>query len=441
MLGIVAEGAALFQIGSDQFHTKHRALRDLLAEMLRELPPGSSLPTERELSERYTVSRGTVRHALAQLEAEQRIFRRQGRGTFVAGPKMDQLLELTSHTEDTLSRGMEPSSRLIGVARARATPDVASMLALSEGDEVLCVERARLADKEPVALEVLYLDARRFDGVAAVLGESQSFYELLRSRYRVELSWAEETIEAVVAPDREASLLGMPAGVPLLLLCRQSFDPIGRPVEFVRSYYRADRFRFRTRLARPGAIAGAALPPGARLRLGTPDDAAGLAKVFVAAWRAGYVGIVAQEVLDGLDEADVADWLGRLTAGGGPTTWVVERPPGGVVGFSRHGEDPADSRRGHIYSLYVAPWASGQGIAKALLDHDLRLLSERGLDTVTLWVFEANKAARSLYGGFDFVPDGARRVEPEYGAQEIRMRRSGQYTGSQHTGSQHTGGA
>jgi ribosomal protein S18 acetylase RimI-like enzyme len=67
--------------------------------------------------------------------------------------------------------------------------------------------------------------------------------------------------------------------------------------------------------------------------------------------------------------------------------------------------------------------------AKALLDHDLRLLSERGLATVTLWVFEENKPARRLYESFGFKPDGARRVEPEYGAQEIRMRRSGQYTG------------
>ena len=72
----------------------------------------------------------------------------------------------------------------------------------------------------------------------------------------------------------------------------------------------------------------------------------------------------------------------------------------------------------------MAPHARGHGIAKALLDHDLQLLSERGLGTVTLWVFEQNQVARNLYASFDFVPDGARRVEPQYGAQEIRMRRT-----------------
>jgi GntR family transcriptional regulator len=402
---------------------KHRAVRDALVDLIRELPAGAGMPTERELSERFGVSRGTVRQALDRLEAEQRIHRHQGKGTFVAKPKMDHMLELTSHTEYIRARGMEPASRLISVTRIAAEAEVATALALGEGDEVLQIERVRLADGDPLAVEVLYLEAKRFDGVAAMLGESQSLYELLRARYGVELSWAEETIEAVVAPEREASLLGIAAGGPLLLLCRLSFDPIGRPVEFVHALYRADRFRFRTRLHLPATTATVALPPHTRLRLGTMSDAPGLAAVFVAAWRAGYPGIVDQPVLDALDEADIADWLRNLMSSNGPTTWLVESPEGDILAFSRHGEDPLDSRRGHIYSLYVSPAVGGRGIGKAMLDHDLRLLSERGLGTVTLWSFEGNQVARNLYASFGFAPDGARRVEPEYGAQEIRLRR------------------
>ena len=296
---------------------------------------------------------------------------------------------------------------------------------MQEGDEVLQIERVRLADDEPLGVELLYLDAKRFDGIVAVLGESQSVYQLLRAGYGVELAWAEETIEAVVAPEREADLLGIPAGAPVLLRCRQSFDSNGIPVEFVRSVYRADRFRFRTRLQPVVTTPAAPLPPGTRLRLATPADAPGLARVFVSAWRAGYVGIVAPAVLDSLDEEDIADWLGTLTASNGPTTWLAESAAGEILAFSRHGEDPVDSRRGHIFSLYVAPEASGRGLAKALLEHDLGLLAERGLRTVTLWVFEENRAARNLYASFGFVPDGGRRVEPEYGAQEVRLRRDG----------------
>jgi GntR family transcriptional regulator len=402
---------------------KHQAVRDALVALIRELPPGSGMPTERELCERFGVSRGTVRQALDRLEAEQRIHRYQGKGTFVAQPKMDHLLELTGHSEHIRARGMEPASRLIAVTRVAAESDVAGMLGLAEGDEILQIERVRLADGEPLAVEVLYLDARRFDGVAALLGESQSLYELLRARYGVELTWAEETIEAIVAPEREASLLGIAGGGPVLLLCRQSFDPIGRPVEFVRSLYRADRFRFRTRIQPPAATAAAPLPSHTRLRLATAADAPGLAAVFVSSWRASYPGIVDQAVLDALDTDDIADWLGTLTSSKPMTTWLVESAEGHILAFSRHGEDPLDSRRGHIYSLYVAPAMSGQGIGKALLDHDLQLLAERGLGTVTLWVFEQNQAARNLYAAFGFAPDGARRVEPQYGAQEIRLRR------------------
>jgi ribosomal protein S18 acetylase RimI-like enzyme len=178
---------------------------------------------------------------------------------------------------------------------------------------------------------------------------------------------------------------------------------------------RAQRFGARGKLAK--------LTPSC-LRLATAGDAEGLAAVFVSAWRAGYKGIVEQPVLDALDEAQIADWLRTLTASNGPTTWLVESAEGEVLAFSRHGEDPLDSRRGHIYSLYVTPAMSGLGIGKALVSHVLRLLAGRGLSTVTLWVFEQNLAARKLYASFGFVPDGARRVEPEYGAQEIRLRRT-----------------
>ncbi len=430
--GVATEGGPgelLDKQSNETGQPKYRLLRDALIGLIRELPPGSAVPTERELCERFGVSRGTVRQALDRLAAEQRIHRHQGKGTFVAKAKIDQVLELTSYTEFARARGMEPASRLIGVTRAPADSDVAAMIGLQEGDEVLQIERVRLADDEPLGVELLFLDAKRFDGIVAVLGESQSLYQLLRAGYGVELAWAEETIEAVVAPEREASLLGLHAGAPVLLRCRQSFDSGGLPVEFVRSVYRADRFRFRTRLQPVPAVPAAPLPPGTRLRLATTADAPGLARVFVAAWRAGYVGIVEPSVLDSLDEEDIADWLGTLTSSNGPTTWLAESAAGEIVAFSRHGEDPVDSRRGHIYSLYVAPEATGRGLAKALIEHDLGLLAERGLRTVTLWVFEENRAARNLYASFGFLPDGGRRVEPEYGAQEIRLRRAEEYKG------------
>ncbi|MHB1597842.1 MAG: GNAT family N-acetyltransferase [Acidimicrobiales bacterium] len=406
---------------------KYRQVRDTLAEMIRDLPIGSALPTERELCISYSVSRSTVRQALQQLEAEQRIYRRQGKGTFVARAKIEQPLELTSHTEGMRARGIMPSSKLIDVRRVAAGADVAAMLSIAPDDEVLRIERLRLADGEPIAIELLHLDAARFDGISAALHETVSLYQLLYSDYGVELAWAEETIEAVVAGAREVELLGTWPGAPLLLLSRRSLDTSGAPTEYVRSLYRGDRFRFRTHIERPQSDGKAAVvgTSPVTLRPARLEDSTALARVFVDAWRSSYRSVIDDEVLDALDETEIADWLRELVAASHPTTLVAESG-GDILGFTRYGDDPEDPRNGHVYALYVAPGAAGRGIGRRLLREAIDAIDaadSRGRRTVTLWVFAANHRARGLYASLGFSPDGAHRVEPRYGADEIRMLR------------------
>jgi ribosomal protein S18 acetylase RimI-like enzyme len=102
---------------------------------------------------------------------------------------------------------------------------------------------------------------------------------------------------------------------------------------------------------------------------------------------------------------------------------VAEADDGQVLGFCRLGEDPDNAGCGHIFSLYVAPSASRRGLGHRLLAGALGDLERRLPGDVTLWVFEENAPARGLYSGFGFSPDGRRRVDPEYGAEEIRLRR------------------
>ncbi len=159
-----------------------------------------------------------------------------------------------------------------------------------------------------------------------------------------------------------------------------------------------------------------------RVRTGLAQDAAGLATVFVSAWRHAYHGVVSEDRLDGLDENEIASWLETLIGEGSSTMTVAESEDHELLGFCRHGQDPDDARMGHVFSLYVRPSSSGRGLGRRLLAHALEELALGQLVPVTIWVFEKNAPARRLYADFGFVPDGARRVEPEYGAEEIRLR-------------------
>ena len=95
----------------------------------------------------------------------------------------------------------------------------------------------------------------------------------------------------------------------------------------------------------------------------------------------------------------------------GPTTWLVESADADILAFSRHGEDPWTAAAATSIR-FMSPGDERPGIGKALLDHDLQFLAERGLGTVTLWVFEQNQAARNLYSSFGSYPTAPAESSP-----------------------------
>jgi GntR family transcriptional regulator len=235
---------------------KYYRLKQELRQQIDDLAPGTAIEPERVLSERFAVSRTTVRQALQELAVEGRLVRIQGKGTFVAPPKVTQSLQLTSYTEDIASRGLNPASRLLEITELPTSPEVAAHMQLDVGVPIVRIERLRLADGQPMAVEAVHLEAARFADIAEAMFDWTSLYTLLHDRYGIELVEAEETIETVLASPAEARLLNTDTGSPLLLLSRTSWDPQARPVEYVRSLYRGDRYRFVTRLRRPGPDGG-----------------------------------------------------------------------------------------------------------------------------------------------------------------------------------------
>lgn len=230
---------------------KYYEVRQWLRQQIDGLPPGTPVPPERTLSDRFNISRTTVRQALHDLAVEGRIVRMQGRGTFVAPPKVNQNLQLTSYTQDMRSQGLRPGARLIDVAVIESEINVATGLGLEEGAPVTRLERLRYANGEPMAVETVYLDHNRFPGIGDKLDEDVSLYSILETEYSVVPAHGEETIETVLAPPSVSRLLGTDSTTPMLMLTRTSRDADDRPVEYVRSLYRGDRFRLTTRLSRP----------------------------------------------------------------------------------------------------------------------------------------------------------------------------------------------
>jgi GntR family transcriptional regulator len=221
--------------------------RHLLA-LIASLPPGSLVPTERILTAELTTSRTTVRRALSELVGEGRLVRRQGSGTYVAEPKISWPLEMTSFTEQAAATGHSASTELLDAGRRRADDEVAGRLGLDLGAPVFFVERLRLVDGAAMAVETSHLSAARFPGLVPKLRRSASLYQVLSESYGSRPVAADETIETAVASPREAGLLDTDTGAPMLVLSRHSFDAAGEPVEWVRSWYRGDRYTFVARL-------------------------------------------------------------------------------------------------------------------------------------------------------------------------------------------------
>ncbi|MGW0734111.1 GntR family transcriptional regulator [Streptomyces sp. NPDC002851] len=226
---------------------KYYAVKTQIADLLDELGEGGLLPTERDLALRYEVSRETVRQALRELLLEGRL-RRSGRGTVVAGPKLEQPLALASYTEGVRRQGRRPGRSLISLDRFPCPAALAAELGLERGESVWHLERVLLADDERVGLESTYVAVARVPRLDAEFEPDSSFYAYLRERVGIAFGSADERIETVLATPREALLVGTPPGLPMLLIHRVSRDAEGRRLERVRTLFRGDRFSFSVRL-------------------------------------------------------------------------------------------------------------------------------------------------------------------------------------------------
>ncbi len=219
-------------------------VRETLVELITELDEGDQIPSERELSQSLGVSRETLRRRIGELTAEGHLQRKQGSGTFVAVRKLTDQLWLSSFSEDMRLRGLHPSSRLVSTKQSTAGEVVGALLEVSPDEPIFVVRRVRHADGEPMAVEDLHVASALVPDLQTDELADSSFYELLEARYGIEVAHGLQTIEATVVDEEQAGLLKVPVHSAALFVERTSTAADGLVIEYVRSVYRGDRYRF-----------------------------------------------------------------------------------------------------------------------------------------------------------------------------------------------------
>lgn len=223
-------------------------LKQLLLEQIEAgiWRPDEAFPTEKELQERYDLSRTTVRQAVIELVSEGYLYRQRGKGTFVARSKVRHGPQRPYGLSGYLrAHGLKPGWKLLSMDRALPPKKVAQALELTKGDDVLQIRRLRLADDEVIGLHTIYVPFPLASEITAedmIARDSSLAY--LEEGHGITLSETHRIIEAVPANEEEADLLGVELGSPILLVQRTTIAADGRPVEYLKAAYRGDRFEY-----------------------------------------------------------------------------------------------------------------------------------------------------------------------------------------------------
>lgn len=205
--------------------------------------PGDMIPSESELTKSFGVSRVTMRKVLEMLVNEGLLLRERGRGSFVAQPRLEHgTTRIVSFTDDMKQRGFVATTRILFTGLVPAPKPIAQSLKVEEGEELARIDRLRLADDEPMCVEESFLVHRYIPGILDHDFSHASLREIKEREYGVRWSRATQTIQAIKAPAKIAGLLSIRAGAPLLYFERVTFSQNDVPMEFLRVYYRADRY-------------------------------------------------------------------------------------------------------------------------------------------------------------------------------------------------------
>ncbi|MCH8568916.1 MAG: GntR family transcriptional regulator [Balneolales bacterium] len=209
------------------------------------------LPSEFELSRKFSVSRVTVRRALQTLEQNQLIYRCQGIGSFVKNTRTEsEMIRLTDFMEDMRQTGKTARSEVLNVSQEHASEDVATRLGVKAGQIVLKLERLRLGNEEPVAYDLTWLPLFYGQLIADHDLADKTIFKIFEEEYEIPILRGTYRIHACVADAVQSDYLKIQKGAPLLIFDRMSYTINDKAVYYQRRYYRADKVSWQVSLER-----------------------------------------------------------------------------------------------------------------------------------------------------------------------------------------------
>ncbi len=229
------------------YHQVEEAIRkDISAKIYI---PGQTIPTETELQKQYNVSRETIRKAVTNLVLSGLLEKRKGVGTFVTQPK---IIHNTRHiygsNEEIIARGMIPNTRFIEKKEILSTATMREEMFLKNKTTIIKAKRLRLVNDEPVAILSSYLPSDLVPDLATIDFRGDSLYKTLEEIYNFKLTKGDEVIEAGAIGEKDAILLEIKRGTPILVVRRLTYLDNGRVIEKLTALYRSDKFKYQVKL-------------------------------------------------------------------------------------------------------------------------------------------------------------------------------------------------
>ncbi|MGF1670851.1 MAG: GntR family transcriptional regulator [Balneolaceae bacterium] len=250
----------------------HKQISDWLRKQIEKnlFLPNEKLPSESDLSEKFNVSRVTVRRALQTLENEQVIYRCQGIGSFVSDQRSHQsFATLNDFMEEMAGSGLNVSSKLISFSQTDADERVEAILSLKNLKKVVKIERVRLGNGEPVAFDITWMPLFYGQLLEGHDLEESTIFKILESEYEIPILKGCYRIDAALSDESLAEHLSIETGIPLVLIERISYTISDKPIYYQKRYYRRDKVAFEVRTERNHTLTGDSNEKGISVEINT----------------------------------------------------------------------------------------------------------------------------------------------------------------------------